>query len=223
MAVFPDPALMVLTDRTRLTPQWTIAQAVAPAITGGANVVVLQETDVPAAHRRTIARFVRDGIKGRVPFILAGEPEFALELEADGVHLEHLDYEVTGTFDARVAQARSVLGDRRLIGITVSSLDAARAAGGGGADYVLIYLDWSDGDAAIRTVAAYAPIVRRLIAGPDVPLEHAAACRAAGAAGIAVIEAGMSAYNRTEALGKYRAALEGDPDFASVQGTSAKA
>src|SRR5579872_5388333 len=134
MPALPDPCLLLLTDRTRLTPMWTLAQAVAPAVTGGCNLVVLRETDLPAGPRATVARFVRDGVRGRVPYLLAGDPALALQAGADGTHLEGAD--------VAVAEARAHLGPERLLGVTVRNVEEAQRAEED-ADYLLIEYDWS--------------------------------------------------------------------------------
>src|SRR5437879_5111112 len=65
MRKVPNPCLALFTERTALRPNVTLAQAVAPAVTGGVNLVVLREDDLPPNHRLTVAQFVRDGVRGR--------------------------------------------------------------------------------------------------------------------------------------------------------------
>lgn len=203
MPKLPSPCLMLLTDRTRLSPNWTLAQAVAPAVTGGCNMVVLRETDLPPTARATVAGFVRDGVKGRVPLVLAGDPAFAVARGADGAQLN------IWTAEEEVAEARAALGAERLLGVRVLNGEEARQAEAGGADYAMVEYDWSAPDAALRHLRALAqgPSIP-LIVGTDVPLERVRECLEAGAAGVAVCDAAMSAYNRTEACGAYRRALE---------------
>src|SRR5436309_11772372 len=119
--MLPDPCLLLLTDRTRLTPNWTLAQAVAPAITGGCNLVVMREADLPPGPRSTVARFVQDGVRGRVPFLTSGDPGFAMSVGADGVLLEGngLDFEA----------ARRAICQDRLLGVTITTRDEAEKAG----------------------------------------------------------------------------------------------
>jgi thiamine-phosphate pyrophosphorylase len=200
MPELPSPCLMLLTDRTQLTPNWTLAQAIAPAITGGVNLVVLRETDLPVGPRQTVARFVKDGIKGRVPYIIMGDPRLAMEAGADGVHLEGEGL--------TTAAARAQIGSERLLGVTVQSLEETRQAQAEGADYLLMYLEWSQPDATLSILKQFSEGCNiPVIVGPDVPLEQAAACRAAGAAGIAITSPGMAAYDRTSAAESFREAL----------------
>jgi thiamine-phosphate pyrophosphorylase len=61
-------------------------------------------------------------------FIVNDHVDIALLSDADGVHL--------GQDDLSVASARKVAGDGLIIGASASSVDAARAAVEGGADYI---------------------------------------------------------------------------------------
>ncbi len=117
MPGIPNPCLMLLTDRTRLTPNWTLAQAVAPAITGGCNLIALREMDIPANHRLTIARFVADGVKGRVPFLTSDDAEMAGRIGAQGVH-------ISGT-GVSIAEARERVGQEGIVGASISSREEA--------------------------------------------------------------------------------------------------
>jgi thiamine-phosphate pyrophosphorylase len=202
MPDLPTPCLMLLTDRTQLTPNWTLAQAIAPAITGGVNLVVLRETDLPSGPRQTVARFVKDGVKGRVPYVLMGDPRLAQEIGADGVHLEGENL--------AVAAVRAEIGNERLLGVTVQTLEEAQLAGEAGADYLLIYVEWSQSEAALNIVREFCGSSKiPVIVGPDVPLEQAGACRTAGAAGVAITSQGMAAYDRTSAAQSFSNALSG--------------
>jgi thiamine-phosphate pyrophosphorylase len=211
---------------------WTLAQAVAPAVTGGCNLVVLREADLPAGPRSAVARFVRDGVRERVPYLLAGDPALALAVGADGVHLE--------ATDAGVAGARDRLGPEGLLGVTVRNPAEAQRAEQEGADYLLIEYDWSPDNAAAlcrgaihraQSVINHAPTHQRagskleavlahfrdlraavrlpIVLGTDMPPEWIPACRNAGAAGVAICEPAMSAYDRTSACRAYWEILTG--------------
>jgi thiamine-phosphate pyrophosphorylase len=63
-----------------------------------------------------------------VTFVINDEVDLALAVEADGVHL--------GQEDFPLSAARSLLGPRRIIGISAHTLPQAREAEAGGADYL---------------------------------------------------------------------------------------
>jgi thiamine-phosphate pyrophosphorylase len=200
MPTIPSPCLALLTDRTRVSPNWTLAQAVAPAITGGVNLVVFREDDLPRTPRRTVARFLKEGIKGRVPWVVMGGVELAADAGADGAHLELSAQTAVG--------ARQALEPDRLLGVTVQDVDSARAAREARADYLLVYLDWSAPETAFATLATFVNAVDTpILAAADPPLDLVPALLRIGAAGVGIIEPGMAAYNRTEACRAYWTAL----------------
>src|SRR5688572_15902704 len=140
MRSIPRPCLMLITDRTLLTPNLTLAQAVAPAVTGGVNLVVLRETDLPQGPRLTVARFVLDGIRGRTPMLTSGDPEFAMAAGADGVMVE--DY-------SQAVAARARIGPDRILGVALSSAESIAEAESAEADFGLLNLDWADSENAL--------------------------------------------------------------------------
>lgn len=200
MPTIPSPCLLLLTDRTRISPNWTLAQAVAPAITGGCNLVVLRETDIPSNHRLTVARFVRDGVKGRIPFLIGGDASLAAGIGAQGVHLS--------AAGPGVAVARESLGPDALIGVSVRDRTEAEMASAEGADYLLIEYDWSAPDRVwehfreLRTGLTVPVII-----GTDMDVALVPDCVVARAAGVAICAPAMSAYDRTSACRAYVEAL----------------
>lgn len=202
MMNLPTPCLMLLTDRTRVTPNWTLAQAVAPAITGGCDAVVYRETDLPANHRLTVARFIRDGVKGRVPLIVADDPALASSVGAQGIHLSSALADIRST--------REAAGASILLGVSVRDRAEAEAAASQGAAYLLIEYEWSNP----ARVLDHFRVLREGIAvpfiiGTDMPVELVRECLAAGAAGIAICAPAMSAYDRTAACRAYAEQVNG--------------
>ncbi|RIX52434.1 thiamine phosphate synthase [Paenibacillus nanensis] len=63
-----------------------------------------------------------------VPFIVNDYPDIALEVDADGVHL--------GQDDQAIEEARRLLGQDKIIGISTHSLEQGLAAERAGADYI---------------------------------------------------------------------------------------
>lgn len=63
-----------------------------------------------------------------VPFIMNGDINLAIEIGADGVHIEHGD----------VSVVREKIGSDMLIGITVQTASEAFAATDAGADYIIV-------------------------------------------------------------------------------------
>src|SRR5512138_3234887 len=66
--------------------------------------------------------------KARIPFIINDDPALALEINADGLHL--------GQEDCDPADARRLLGPKKIIGISTHNLEEALRAEAAGADYI---------------------------------------------------------------------------------------
>ena len=121
--------LYAITDSKLLSPEHLV-QAVAQAIQGGAVMIQYRDKGEDAARRLWEAQDLYNLCRPLgVPLIINDDVELARQVMADGVHL--------GQDDGDIAIARSVLGERTIIGISCyNELDRAIAAEAAGADYV---------------------------------------------------------------------------------------
>lgn len=103
---------------------------VEAALRGGAGLIQYRDKWNPPARREELAAALLALCRARdVPLIVNDDARLAARIGADGVHL--------GAGDGPLAEARRLLGACALIGITCSnSLERARAAASGGADYL---------------------------------------------------------------------------------------
>lgn len=120
--------LYAVTDRAWLAGR-TLVNCVNQAIQGGATFVQLREKDAPfeevvklGAELLSICR------KAGVPFVIDDDVEVARAIGADGVHV--------GQDDMACADARAALGPRAIVGVSVQTIEQARAAQADGADYL---------------------------------------------------------------------------------------
>ncbi len=121
--------LYVLTDH-HLTEQVGLVAAVAEALQGGARIIQYRNKHANQERRLweigdllTLCRPLG------IPLIVNDEPALAAESGADGVHL--------GKEDSSIGEARKVLGDEAIIGVSCyNSLDRARMAAEQGASYI---------------------------------------------------------------------------------------
>ncbi len=121
--------LYAITD-PRLTPEPTLCDQVAAAITGGARLIQYRhkEADADTRRREAEALLVLCRVRG-VPLIVNDDIALAQAIGADGVHL--------GREDADLQAARRTLGEDALIGVSCyNELNRARRACANGADYV---------------------------------------------------------------------------------------
>ena len=119
------PILCLVTDRR--IARMPLDEAVAAVVFGGVDWVQLRERDLEGRDLYELATRViaaaRDAARrrgGTVRVLINRRIDIALAVDADGVHLG---------FDALpVAQARSLLGAERLLGVSAHTPDEVRAA-----------------------------------------------------------------------------------------------
>lgn len=106
--------------------------AVSAALRGGARLIQYRDKSRDTARRLESARaLVALCERHSAKLIVNDDVELAAAVQAHGVHL--------GLDDAPLSQARLRLGPNRIIGITCQdSLERARAASEGGADYLAL-------------------------------------------------------------------------------------
>lgn len=185
----PDPPLLVITDRSQaVRPLPDLAEALFGL---GVRWLSLRDKDMPESERLTLARaLVERGRRWSATVTLHGDPALALAAGAGGVHLPD---------GGDPAAARALLGPGALVGVSAhDAAGLARAAGG--ADYATLSPVF-----ASASKPGYGPWLgtrglRRLTSVSDVPViglggvespEAVAACRDAGAAGVAAMGAAM--------------------------------
>lgn len=126
---YGDARYYFITDRGR-SKQGNV-EDVRAAIQGGVEIVQYREKHLPirdqiqeALHLRVLCR------ENGVVFLVNDRVDVALAVEADGVHL--------GQEDMPLAFARRLLGEERIIGITVATVKEALDARRHGADYLAV-------------------------------------------------------------------------------------
>lgn len=122
-----DLLLYVITDHTWLGDT-DLADAVAAAIAGGATIVQLREKNIDDETYIARAREIK-AVCDRfgVPLVINDRLSVALATGA-GVHL--------GASDGEISKARQVLGAEAIVGATVKTVQAAKAAEAAGASYL---------------------------------------------------------------------------------------
>ena len=159
-------------------------------LAGGAHVLQYRNKSATAVLRLAQARALRELTREfAVPFIVNDDVRLAAQVDADGVHL--------GATDNGLIAARSVLGKRKIIGISCyNRLSLARDAVGAGADYVAFGAFYSSSvkpDAAVADVEllrqARAEFAVPLVAIGGITVQNGASLVNAGADALAVISA----------------------------------
>ena len=199
-----DYSLYLVTDET-LAGTRGVETVVRAAVAGGVTLVQVREKHGDRqkflAHTRMLAAWLRTA---GVPLIVNDSVEIALAVDADGVHV--------GQGDMPCAEVRRLVGPQKIIGVSVGSVAEARQAERDGANYLgisPIFATPTKPDApppvGLEGLRAIRAAVRLpLVAIGGIHASNAAQILAAGADGIAVVSAIMSASDPTAAARQLR-------------------
>lgn len=207
----PIGRLHVLTDFT-FQQRHTHAELARMAIQGGADVIQFRQKSGTIRDILSNAALVADVCRDHGTTLLIDDRvDVAQAVGADGVHL--------GQTDMPLSDARRILGDRAIIGITAPSLSEARAAASGGANYIgfgPVYPTRSKANpASVKGLEGVLEMANAI----DLPVIGIAGITArrcpdvlrAGAHGIAVMTAISCADDPEAATRQFTEAIEGLP------------
>ena len=203
-----DYSLYLVTDRA-LARGRTTSEIVRAAVAGGVTCVQLREKNCGTREFLEEARSAQAALRGTgVPLIVNDRVDVALAIGADGVHL--------GQGDMPLADARRLGPAGWIVGISAESVDDAILAERDGADYV----GASPVFATPTKTDTASPLglegLRQMRAAVKIPLVaiggiHAGNAREvirAGADGLAVVSAIVSADSPREAARQLRREIE---------------
>lgn len=186
-------ALYLITDRAESGGR-DLVSVVDAACRGGVRAVQLRERDLATRSLLALARDLRAVTRAHGALLLVNDRiDVALACDADGVHLPANSF--------AVADARALLGARRIIGVSTHAPEQARAAAALGADYVVCGPVFETPSKRAFGAPLGLDVLRLAVDACGAPLvavggitpENAARVRATGAAGIAVIRALVAA------------------------------
>lgn len=196
--------LYAVTDRAWLGGR-TLEDQVEDALRGGATFVQLREKDLsPAAFAEQAARIKAVTDRWGVPFVINDSVEVALACGADGVHV--------GQSDRAAADARAMLGEGKILGVSVQTVEQALRAQRDGADYLGVGAVFPTGSKADADAVSYQAL-RDICAAVSIPvvaiggIHEGNILRLAGSgiAGVAVISALFSRPDIADAAQALRA------------------
>jgi thiamine-phosphate pyrophosphorylase len=198
------PRLMLVTQSSLMRPDFL--GALSAAIEGGARLVQLREKGAARTELSDLAHEAKAICAARgAQFFVNGNLEIAREIGA-GLHLPEAQ---------SVAQARRALGREYSIGQSVHSLEAARRAQDGGADYIVfgsVFPTASHAGSTPRGLEALREVTHEIsipvFAIGGVSCENTLPCLKAGAYGIAVMRAVWQAKNVAGAVRELNAMLK---------------
>jgi len=125
-----SPFIYAILDRSVVTDE-SFEQAARAMIEGGIDLVQYRAKDTgPDVRKRDLVTLLAAAGPAGIPVIVNDDPELAVEVGAQGVHL--------GADDPSPSEARALLGDGALIGVTVHSLDELDRLDRNGIDYIAV-------------------------------------------------------------------------------------
>lgn len=188
-----DLSLYLVTDRS-LALGRPLEQVVEEAVKGGVSMVQLREKDCSSLEFYKLALSLKRCLQAyKVPLIINDRLDIALACDAEGLHLGHSDLPPT--------IARKVFGKNKIIGISVESIEDAIEANTLDVDYIGISPVFSTPTKTDTAAAIGLNGVRKITRVSKHPsvgigginIHNAEAIIQAGANGIAVVSALMSA------------------------------
>ncbi|MFN8038611.1 MAG: thiamine phosphate synthase [Acidimicrobiales bacterium] len=217
----PVPELVLLTDRAQLPPGRDLTAQVAAAVGGGARAVVLREKDLARDQRRRLADELLGLLRpvGGV-LLVASDVTLAREVGADGVHLAAADPgPVADDTDPSTNPhgGPDADGGSLIVGRSAHDLDellVAQAERAGYATCSPIFASASKpgygpalGLDGLRAAASRVLVPIYALGG--ITPANTAACRTAGAAGVAVMGEVMRAHDPASVVADLLAVLHG--------------
>jgi hydroxymethylpyrimidine kinase/phosphomethylpyrimidine kinase/thiamine-phosphate diphosphorylase len=120
--------LYAVTDRHYLNGR-TLSQCVEESIKSGVTIVQLREKELDKENKLNEAKQIKKVCqKYHIPFIINDDVLLAKEIDADGVHI--------GQDDLDIQEARKILGNDKIIGVSAHNMNEALKAQEEGADYL---------------------------------------------------------------------------------------
>jgi thiamine-phosphate pyrophosphorylase len=206
----PDPPLLLVTDRRQA--RRPLAEIVAAAFVAGCRWVSMREKDLPEDEQVLLARTLLPLARAHgAHLVLHGEAALAKLVGVDGVHLPS---------GADPIAARTLLGSKKIIGVSIHTVTEAEAIDPAVVDYALAGPAFETpskpgygpeiGRKGLFEIARAAPVPLLAIGG--INTVRVAEVIAAGCAGVAVMGGVMRAADP---------ALETAGLIASLQGARA--
>lgn len=123
-----DLSFYLVTNRRGLNSD-DFLHVVREAVRGGVTIVQLREKDCSTNEMIDIGEKLQELLKPlHIPLIINDRADVAYALKADGVHL--------GQTDINIQEARKILGNEAIIGLSVETLEQALESNDADVDYI---------------------------------------------------------------------------------------
>lgn len=199
--------LYAVTDR-RWLGEDTLCRQVEEAVRGGVTFIQLREKGMERRDFLKEALEIKDLCRRYgVPFVINDDVDIAAESDADGVHL--------GQGDMPPEEARKILGEDKIIGVSARTVEQAAAAEKNGADYIGAGSVFSTGSKADAVKISYdtlsaicSSVSIPVIAIGGVNADNVRGLSGSGICGIAAISAVFGQGDTRKAASKLKQIVE---------------
>ena len=198
-----DLILYAVTDRHWLNGR-RLYDDVEKAIKGGASIIQLREKNLTREEFKIEALEIQKLCKKyKIPFIINDDVELAVEINADGIHV--------GQDDMEAGSVRALIGNEKILGVSVQTPEEAVSAESKGADYLgagAVFHTDSKSDAVevshdtLKKICSSVKIPVVAIGGINAKNIHELA--GSGIAGVAIISAVFAAKDIEAAAGELK-------------------
>ena len=198
-----DYSVYLVTDHRDKTDE-EFLKIIEEAIKGGTSIVQLREKTASTKDFYQLALKVKEiTSKYDVPLLINDRIDIALAVDSEGVHI--------GQDDMPADIARKIIGEDKILGVSASTVEEAKKAQEGGADYIgsgAVFPTATKDDADSVSKEELKEIVDSIdipaVAIGGITLENAGTLKDTGIAGFSVVSAIMSADDPKEASQKLR-------------------
>lgn len=190
-----DYSLYLVTNR-EILGETNFFNGVEKAIKGGVSVVQLREKELSSDEFLKVAKKMKNLTDSyKIPLIINDNVEVAKSIDCVGVHI--------GQDDEGLIEAREILGDKKIIGVSVENEKETREAIENGADYLgvgTIFFTPTKKD--IKTPIGLEKL-KKIVSNSSIPtvaigginLENVGEVMGCGVDGVAVISAILASYD----------------------------
>lgn len=180
--------LYAVTDR-HWAGKYSLLEQIELALKGGVTFLQLREKELNRDDFLKEAIQVKELCdKYKVPLIINDDVSIAAEMNADGVHI--------GQSDMKASEVRRIIGDDKILGVSVTTVKQAVSAETSGADYLgvgAVFPTGSKNDAERVSHAALKEICRAVsipvVAIGGITSDNVTELACTGVCGVAVISA----------------------------------
>lgn len=210
-----DLLLYAVTDRSWVGEK-TLYEQIEEALQGGATFIQLREKELDEEN------FLKEAIEIKelcrryhVPFVINDNVEIAKKMDADGVHV--------GQSDMEAGNVREILGEDKILGVSVQTVEQAILARQRGADYLGVGAVFHTGSKADADDVSHETL-KEICVAVDIPVvaiggigkHNVMELKGSGISGVAVISAIFAAKDICSATAELKE-LTGQAVFGCVR------